>query len=715
MSTKKLIGRIPISKGEYVAGQKYNRLSQVFLYGSTYQSKVDDNTTVPAIIDSDGNVQHSNTDKWLVVADGSSAYNAGERTSMLSVRDEEVYLNAEVDLEEKVLSCTFSDGSHYSRNIKSESIDRLSSAIDQKVDKEDGKCLVDSDVASTQFVFEDLEERMEIKTDLEEKIISYRDKYGIPHEKDIVLEHIHLSDEAAKEVNDSFKSAGIKIDNPSDFSQESHIEVPIPRVAAKVVIISPRLPATKKDNIKAEIEYNDKDGNYFRKPIILNAQGSSSMSYYVKNLSIDIDDGSNIRFGDFPTQDSFHLKKYYIDVFRGQCIVAYHLMEQIYKSREIGKQYPYENMISNDSVSSGIGSAKEDFFTGAKCHPDGFPIIVTHRNSDTGEETEMGIYTWNLKKSKEVYFCDKKNTKNIILDGMIEYQDFWNDNVNWYAFEVRNPKSLVDKNGNPYDGDSPMELSDTDPKSKEVKDRIIRFSKVSKALEASNTRETFEKYFLVNPFIDYYLASEAIYHIDGFAKNWIWCTWDGEHWCPNLYDCDSIFGSQVQGTHFYKDSEKRDIQYIITFGLESLYESEVKTRYKELRDKGIFTAENITELLYDWLKAIGYDNIKKEIELYPETPSYRDSMESDKWDMVFDFDAAEEYSDVKTYHVGDKCKYQGYVFQAKEECSGTAPLTGSYHNLPQYGGCFNSPKRVYNWLVARFAYLDNKFNYNKGE
>lgn len=71
MSTTKLnIGKIPISKGEYQDGTTYQRLNQVTMLGSTYQSKIDDNTSAPAQIGADGAVENINTDKWLCIAVG---------------------------------------------------------------------------------------------------------------------------------------------------------------------------------------------------------------------------------------------------------------------------------------------------------------------------------------------------------------------------------------------------------------------------------------------------------------------------------------------------------------------------------------------------------------------------------------------------------------------------------------------------------------------
>lgn len=613
-----------------------------------------------------------------------------ERTAHLSTTENDEYLSVETDANGKVIGYIAPDGSHYLYKVKSETIPTEFSHI------------------------EDPEGRTEITTDAEDKILGYRDSEGTRHEHKISAKHLELSDEAAKEVNDAFKSAGIKMENPSDFSKDSHIELPIPRIAAQVRLYAPKLPATKQDDIETEIEYNDKDGNYFRKPVILNAQGSSSMGYYVKNMAIDINDGSEIKFGDFPTQDSFHLKKYYIDAFRGQCIVGYWLIEQVYKSHPIGQQYPYEYSYSNESTTDSLGDVKKDFFTGAKCHPDGFPIIITWVNSKTNEETWMGVYTWNLKKSKEVYFADKKKAKNIILDG-----DMWGTlfkgTPQWTSFEVRNPKSLKDIDENKYDGDNPKELSNTDILSKEVKGYITRLSQAYTELNKSKTKETFEKYFMPRPFIDYWLTSQVLYNLDGFAKNWIWCTWDGNLWTPTMYDVDSIFGAHWNGTYVVPSSDKNFGNWNVLY-LDSLYADEIKLRYRELRDKNVFSVSNICSLLDKWINSIGYDNYKKEFEKYNDTPSYRSSKVADGWQSLGYASTqgitADEYTENKEYSIGDICIYKEYAFKATKVMTSVPPLTGIYPNAPKVLGFYNSKKRVENWLTNKISSLDTKYEYN---
>ena len=69
-TTKLNIGKIPVSKGEYQEGTTYQRLNQVTMLGSTYQSKIDGNTSAPAQMGAEGAVENINTDKWLCIAVG---------------------------------------------------------------------------------------------------------------------------------------------------------------------------------------------------------------------------------------------------------------------------------------------------------------------------------------------------------------------------------------------------------------------------------------------------------------------------------------------------------------------------------------------------------------------------------------------------------------------------------------------------------------------
>ena len=250
-------------------------------------------------------------------------------------------------------------------------------------------------------------------------------------------------------------NANIKLAAISDWSDKMEVTLPFPEEGATVNLIvgsGPNskygLPGVKGSNWSAEIEYWDRKGNYFRKPITLDAQGNTSLVFEIPNQAVDLEDGSTIKIGDWVSQDSFHLKKYYQDSFRGASVVAYKLLEQVYQSRPEDDQRPWSDQIRQENPYNGSGKIKEDYNTGALGHPDGFPIeLFVNGNS-------VGIYVFALKKHRDNYYMKKSSSKNILLDGILG-SEFWqaNGNLNnhgpnqfntvWDGFEIRNPKTLV--------------------------------------------------------------------------------------------------------------------------------------------------------------------------------------------------------------------------------------------------------------------------------
>ena len=612
-----------------------------------------------------------------------------ELLDIFSLQENHEYMAIETDSEGKILSSTNSDGSHYIHNVKSETIPTEFSHI------------------------EDPEGRIEMTTDEEGKILGYRDSKGQRHENSMSIErNISLTKESAKSLLNTMKTNGEELRIGKDWSSESQIILPIPKTASIVKITSPDMHFSeyKTSNKKCTLEYFDKYGNYFKKEVLLNAQGSSSMSYDVKNQAIDIIDGSEIKFGNWIAQDSFHLKKYYIDSFRGQCIVAYHLMEEVYQTRSYSERRPWSYTLNGATDKDGTADMKSDFERGALGHPDGFPIVI-YLN-----DVYQGIYTWNLKKHRDNYFCDKKKSSNIILDGILSDVYFWNGDVDWTQFEIRNPKGLKDINGNAYNGDIPLELSDTDKLSKQVKSFIQHLASAKNNIKLNKTKEEFEKYFNVPMFIDYWVVSQYIYNFDGFAKNWIWCTWDGRHWCPTLYDADSIWGQNYQGSGVYSRSLTEICSGGCTSILYELYKEEIEARYKELRTKGVLSVNNIVHLLTEWLGQIGYENLMNDLNLLHQTPSYRKSNVNEGWEIyeLWAYPTVTSYSDSSTYNTGDKVVFLNTTFIAtKDNLCGIKPVdeTSLYKSYPYVGGMFNSVLRVEKWQAKREKTIDNYLNY----
>ena len=231
--------------------------------------------------------------------------NLKELLDVFSLQDNEEYLAVEQDAEGKVLSATNNDGSHYLYKVKSETIPEEFSHI------------------------EDPEGRTEITTDAEDKVMSYRDSEGKKHEHsmditNLDVSNLNLQGNSVNDIQDALKANGFDTNHPTDWSNSSFIQIPEPRFAIINITNIDSMPTTKTQNKKAFLEFWDMQGNYFKKHAILNAQGNSSLTFIKKNVAIDFCDDEwigdktpNIRIGEWVPQDSFHMKAYYTDFFRG--------------------------------------------------------------------------------------------------------------------------------------------------------------------------------------------------------------------------------------------------------------------------------------------------------------------------------------------------------------------------------------------------------------
>ena len=650
-----------------------------------------------------------------------------ERTAHLSTIVNDEYLSVETDAEGKVIGYIASDGSHYLYKVKSETIPEEFSHI------------------------EDPEGRLEIKTDAEGKLLQYRDKKGTLHEESLSLNHLELSNKGTKDFMEAIIQNGFT-GGCGNWSNANNLQIPIPRRAYINITNSDNTavwPQTKTDNYHYFIEFYDMQGNYFRKKIIFNAQGNSSMAMPKKNAAIDIcnddwigDDTFSLKFGDWVSQDSFHLKAYYTDFFRGVGAVAYEFylkqIEQlgIFNNRSFKENYT--KMFTKED-SHGLKTEETSLLINseqsARCFPGGFPAIVFLN----GEF--YGIYSFQLKKHRDNYRMNKSNSKHIHLDGMLSRNTIFGGSVAWDGigddgFEIRNPKKLYCMDGSKYDADTNHhELIDAtsnsyDENNKDhiatahVKASIIELSKYLSELEKMESenvssdviRTALEKHFNVTYCIEYLLFCNFLGDADGFDKNWQITTWDGIKWSVNPYDLDCLFGGNFRGvsTGSYRpwilgNNDRELMRWIYKY-----YKNEISQRYKELRDSGLYSSEMICSMINSWMQRIGYDNYVKEYAKWNESPCNRASFINEEyWELSSD--ATESYSPDKSYIAGDKVLYGKdvmYSFSCIKECQGQPPISRFYTSYPYELGCYDNLYRVKNWMDRQISFLDKELQYN---
>lgn len=686
MIEKKLIGKLPTFIGAYDSSKVYGKKNRVTLYGSEFESLIDNNTYAPATLDNDSKVVTFDTEHWTVISNGTGAFLAGEKLDQFSFQENPEFVSAKTDSDGNMVESTNVEGKktfygdvEVKGNFINEALkDRIEEYTDSKVDKEDGKSLIDKNVSDS-LSEEDNSEYIAVNIDIDNKVIDSVDNNGIVRHNTKHIFKNGIEDATGKIIEDAYnhvldKSSDLAkvlrekgdITSPTDWSDKKRLEIPEPRCAYINITSSDGTaatwPTTKTANKKYWMQFWDMQGNYFKKRIILNAQGNSSMGMPKKNGAIDLcndewigDDTFSIKFGDWVSQDSFHIKGYYADYFIGIGAVGYSLFKDIINTRGIynnrdWKRYllPSLEAIGTNSQATANLNDNITISNDATCFPQGFPSIVFL------DGKFYGIYSWQIKKHRDNYQMKKDNYSEIHLDGMISYDTLFNlnGNLDWDiitskkaapsggtdGFEIRNPKKLICIDGKKYDADThnveiigenseKYDSTNADMvNTAKVKTSIINLSKYIPTLQSmvdggrsnEDIRAKIEEYFDTISIIDYCIFGDLTYNADGYRKNWQWITYNGSKWLVEPYDLDSIFGWNTWGSPSPSEGQLGTNMTIPTGWVLKYYSNELQARYKELRDKKIIDADNIIKKLQDdWIERIGSENYKEDHNKWP--------------------------------------------------------------------------------------------------
>lgn len=355
----------------------------------------------------------------------------------------------------------------------------------------------------------------------------------------------------------------------------------------------------------------------FKERCVVSYQGGSTVNDVKKSFAIDIE--SKHRIGDWLNMDSYHLKAYFGDCLRIKDVVSARLVEKMYQCNSFGKTRPF--MLYNDFTKPYMTGLD----MGALCHIDGFPVRL-YVNDEY-----WGLYMFNIKKDRSNYMLNKSN-KNHIMAETAEMTTL--PNFQWNTMEFRNPKGLVDMDGNAYDGDNPKELIDEtsaayDEKkaahvlTASVKQSWMAFCTNLGTITTSTSKEQLSEFMNVDAFVDAILFCQLIGHWDYWHHNTQYTTWDGVHWSPMIYDMDFTYGRRSDGRDMPTNESvfnyrvRQYAPYVIT--LETILMDECKSRWAELRNEKVFDRLTIMGLFKDLTRTIGQQEYEKEYERWPQT------------------------------------------------------------------------------------------------
>lgn len=343
---------------------------------------------------------------------------------------------------------------------------------------------------------------------------------------------------------------------------------------------SDNLPTAKGILAKGVLNYTDNAGTSFKKFATLEVQGSSSAFHPKKNWTFalfnkeDYSDDFKLRIGNLALHSEFVFKSNWIDATHCRNILSNKIWEDIVQSR---KYFPKrENEVAYLASNTNV---VQRFDSGALCHVDGVPAKLFVNGGF------YGIGMFNLGKKRENYDLKSSNQNHIQLAAETHA------NFNSYIaeqWEIRNPKS-----------------PDANFQTK------INAWFASNALTGQAFKDNFETNHVLKNAIDFFLLVEFIKSSDMYTKNLIITSWDGVKFYFLPYDMDTTFGLQWDGLSFTgHNGSIRDTSFWSKF--YNAYSVEIKARYKELRDSGVFTLENVYKHADKMNKTFGLDSFEEE-------------------------------------------------------------------------------------------------------
>ena len=651
--------------------------------------------------------------------------------SGVSVISNDEYLFAVIDSNNVFLFGVAKDGRFvWSKGIPKEIELAISDLENTKVDKETGKGLISSSVSACFDVL--ASEYIGVIIDSQNKILVAIDKDGtiLTNTKLKPMGGIDWTDDSSiPQLAQELKKIGFS-SGAGDWSDASELQIPLPK-CARVNIKATALPTTKTDDISAVIEFNDMQGNFFRKNIVINAQGASTMQYPKKNFSIDLlnEDGSEfkLKIGKWIVQDGFHLKAFYTSFIKAEACVTYDIYDEFLASRGPWHDVPWKTaLINREDILTGFGlgwNAESDYElrldTGAVNHPLGFPCLLYFN----GEF--YGIYVFQLKKNRKNYHMTKSNQKEVHLDGKMDENSLFGGVIDWTKWEIRNPSGLKNMDGTKYDGDNPQEIKACDAKT-----YIENLSQVGPALIAAKNayginsdevKTIFETHYDVDNIIDYIIFIEAIQDRDSVGNNWQWTTYDGVKWFVNPYDLDSCFGKQAgrilgkMTNHFRAGVLKFPIAYVCN---RTDYNARLEARYKYLRDTGVLSVENFMRHINNFVQNVGFDAYKAEALRWPgELADNNIEVNSTYWEIVTDESGnpveslSETWNSSVSYIVGDVVGHMATGFPGNGIYTFRCIQANVNKDPVKTWRVRDSYWRMVKWMEEQMPLLDEMYHY----
>lgn len=378
--------------------------------------------------------------------------------------------------------------------------------------------------------------------------------------------------------------------NNTIITNKTKAEISFPEKLIRVDFLTEDpLPVDKSTTAKGTYIFRDDEGIYFEKYGELDAQGSSSLAYPKKNWTFSFYNDSEmtssfkLRIGEWAYHSEFVFKSNYIDATHSRNVVSNKIWEDIINARPgFPKRENEKEFIANNTT------MLDRFSSGALCHVDGFPCEFYVNN------VFYGIGTFNLGKKRENYDLISTNQNHIQIAAETQVDFGLYTPSEW---EIRNPKT-----------------PDTN-----------FLGKINAWFDSNNlTGTAFKDNYPINHdvqnSIDFFLLAEIIQAEDMWNKNFLLTSWDSIKYYFLPYDMDTTFGLQWDGKEIVGYTKTiRSVPFWDKFYLA--FETEIKARYKDLKDRNILTLDNCYKHFEEINKTFGVDKYQQDFNAWQGIPS----------------------------------------------------------------------------------------------
>lgn len=325
----------------------------------------------------------------------------------------------------------------------------------------------------------------------------------------------------------------------------------------------------------------------------MSIQGSGSATLIKKGYNIDMTNADGkafkLKLWDMIPTDSMHIKAFHTDITHVRDVGNSRLWYEMYKSRP----YPYNHIkaMPSASVFPTVYNEKTQYTADAKFYADGVPCQIL-----MGGNTFEGLYTLRLKKTRENYAIDNSNENHIFFEnavtGAFLGSESYADYTAWLAkWELRSPKTAT--------------LT--------TQTNVMRFFNWWGSVYNGTTdlATTYQDYINLYSWIDFYIEAELIDHLDIAGNNTLIMSQDGSHFDIFLYDTDNTIG--IYST-LNPPLLSLHVNVDIWTKFRTAFLSQIKARYKYLRDSGVLTNENFKNIYGGISKYIPREVYKKNYE-----------------------------------------------------------------------------------------------------